>query len=102
MRLAEAQSATQPPCQWQGGDDDGAAASGDFPTTACKFKFPKFNGSGDLLPCLNRCEHYFHVRWTPEHQRVAFTTFYLLDDAQLWFHGMELKGGQPIGNSLCS
>jgi hypothetical protein len=31
----------------------------------------------------------------PKQKRVAFATFYLLDDAQLWFHRMELNGGQP-------
>jgi hypothetical protein len=62
--------------RWNDGDDAGAG-SRDFPTTAHKLEFPKFNGSGDPLPWLNRCERYFHVCRTP---------FYLLDDAQLWFH----------------
>jgi hypothetical protein len=35
------------------------------------------------------------VSRTPKQKRVAFATFYLLDDAQLWFHRMELNGGQP-------
>jgi hypothetical protein len=26
---------------------------------------------------------------------MAFVTFYLLDDTQLWFHHMELNGGRP-------
>jgi hypothetical protein len=26
---------------------------------------------------------------------VAFAAFYLLDDPQLWFHRVELNGGQP-------
>jgi hypothetical protein len=46
-------------------------------------------------PLLNHCECYFHVRQTPEHKRVTFAAFYLLDDAQLWFHCMELSGGRP-------
>jgi hypothetical protein len=44
---------------------------------------------------LNRSERYFHVRHTPEHKRVAFIAFYLLDDAQLWFHHLELSRGHP-------
>jgi hypothetical protein len=63
-----------------------------------KLEFPKFDGSGDPLPWLNRCEHFFHVRRTLDHQRVAFATFYLLDDAQLWFHRMKLNGGRPTWN----
>jgi hypothetical protein len=31
----------------------------------------------------------------PEHKRVAFAAFYLLDDVQLWFHRMELNDGHP-------
>jgi hypothetical protein len=37
---------------------------------------------------------------TPENQRAAFTAFYLLDDAQLWFHRMELNGGRPTWPQL--
>jgi hypothetical protein len=47
------------------------------------------------MPWLNRYERYVHVRRTPENQQVAFATFYLLDDAQLWFHRMEPNGGRP-------
>jgi hypothetical protein len=73
-RLVEAQNAQsgarsqRQPRQRQDGDDDGAT-SGDFPTTAHKLEFLKFDGSGDPLPWLNHCERYFHVRRTPEHQR---------------------------------
>jgi hypothetical protein len=81
------------------GDDDGVT-SGDFPMTAHKLEFPKFDGSGDPLPWLNRCERYFHVRHTPEHQRVVFAAFYLLDDTQLWFHRMELNGIRPTWPQL--
>jgi hypothetical protein len=58
-------------------------------------EFPKFDGTSDPLPWLKHCERYFLVRHTLEHQRVAFTAFYLLDDAQLWFHRLELNGGRP-------
>jgi hypothetical protein len=68
--------------QWQGGDDDNITAGDDFPTTPHKLEFLKFDSSGNPLPWLNRCERYFHVHGTPEHQRVAFAAFYLLlDDA---------------------
>jgi hypothetical protein len=51
-------------------------------------------GIGDPLPWLNHCERFFHVRRTPD-DKVVFTAFYLLDDAQMWFHRMELNGGRP-------
>jgi hypothetical protein len=54
----------------------------------------KFDGASDPLSWLNRCERCFHVRRTLVHQRVSFAAFYLLDNAQLWFHWMELNGGK--------
>jgi hypothetical protein len=53
-----------------------------IPTTQ-KLEFPKYNGTGDPLPWLNRCERYFTVRQTPEPKRVALVACYLLDDVQL-------------------
>jgi hypothetical protein len=35
-----------------------------------------------------------------ENKRVAFAAFYLLDDAQLWFHRMELNGDRPTWNQF--
>jgi hypothetical protein len=77
------------------GDDDADAGDGAFLPTTHKLEFLKFNGTSEPLPWLNCCERYFLVRRTPEHQCVAFATFYLLDDGQLWFHRLELNDGRP-------
>jgi hypothetical protein len=83
----------QPDRRRPSADDDVVPGSNVVPT-AHKLEFPKFDGNGDPLPWLNRCEHYFHVHRTPDHQRVPFAAFYLLDDVQLWFHRMVLNGSQ--------
>jgi hypothetical protein len=73
-------------------EDDGG--EGIIPTTH-KLEFPKYDGTGNPLLWLNRCERYFTVRRTPEPKRVALATCYLLDDTQLWSHRLELNGGRP-------
>jgi hypothetical protein len=76
------------------GDDGADTSDRAFLPTTHKLEFSKFDGTSDPLPWLNRCERYFLVRRTPEHQRVAFAAFYPLDDAQLWFHRLELNDGR--------
>jgi hypothetical protein len=86
----------RPPAQGRGHHGDNDTDQGNnLIQTSHKLEFPKYDNNGDPLSWLNRCERYFHVRQTLEHKHVAFVAFYLLDDAQLWFHRMELNGGRP-------
>jgi hypothetical protein len=63
-----------------------------------KIEFQKFEGVDDPLRLVNRCEWYFRLRSTPEHKKVQHTLFYLLDDAQMWYHRLELNDGPPSWN----
>jgi hypothetical protein len=56
-------------------------------------EFPKYDRIGDPLPWLNRCEKYFRVWRTPEHQCVTYVSLYLNDDTQLWYHRLEINAG---------
>jgi hypothetical protein len=44
---------------------------------------------------FNRYERYFVLCGIPEHQCVQYVSFYLRDDAQLWYHRLELNGRPP-------
>jgi hypothetical protein len=62
-------------------DDDEDA----FPTTH-KMEFPKYDGTSDPLPWLNVCERYFYIWRTPKLRRITYTSIYLTNYVELWYH----------------
>jgi hypothetical protein len=60
-----------------------------------RIEFLRFDGTSDPLQWIHRYECYFHARQTPKDRRVAYATFHLLDDAQLWYHRFSSDGRPP-------
>jgi hypothetical protein len=80
------------------GAEDEEDAGGDFIPITHKLKFLKYDGVGDPLPWLNRCEQYFCIWLTLEHKQVAYVVFHLLDDVQLSYHQLKINSGPPTWN----
>ncbi|EEE55062.1 hypothetical protein OsJ_02776 [Oryza sativa Japonica Group] len=59
-----------------------------------KLEFPTYDGKGDPLPWLNRCET-FRGQKTPETRKVWYASLHLIGDAQLWYYRIELNSGEP-------
>jgi hypothetical protein len=72
---------------------DGVDAGEDFIPLAQKLQFLTFDDKSNPLPWLNRCDRYFHLRHSLEDKKVAYATFNLLDDTQLWYYRLELNDG---------
>jgi hypothetical protein len=58
-------------------------------------EFPRFDATGEPFSWLIDYEKYFHARRTPDHKRVTYVSFYLLDDVQLWYYRLPNNGSPP-------
>lgn len=72
-----------------------AAIVGDRPPRYHKLDFPKFDGHGDPLPFLNRCEQFFRGQRTPEDDKLWLASYHHLDGAQQWYTRLEQDHGAP-------
>jgi hypothetical protein len=50
--------------------------------TSHKLRFPKYDGSGDPLPWLHRCDQFFRAARTTEVEKVWLAAFYMEGIAQ--------------------
>jgi hypothetical protein len=57
--------------------------------TSHKLHFPKYNGSGDPLSWLHRCDQLFRAARTAEVEMVWLATFYMEGIAQQWYYHFE-------------
>jgi hypothetical protein len=86
------------------GDADAGDPAADPVPMAHKLEFPKFDGIGDPLPWLNRCERFFHMRWTPDDKRVAWRSQHSTCSTTPSFGSTAWSSTEaaPPSRSLCS
>jgi hypothetical protein len=60
-----------------------------------KIDFPTYDGGGNPLPFLNRCEHYFCGQRTIEEEKVWLAVMHLQGTAQQWYMRLEQDEGTP-------
>ena len=63
-----------------------------------KLDFPKYDGTGDPMPFVNKCEHYFRGQRTIEEEKVWLAALNLDDTAQQWYTQVEKDEGTPSWN----
>jgi len=60
-----------------------------------KLDFPKFDGTGDPLPFISKCEHYFRGQRTMEEEKVWLAALNLNNAASEWYILVEKDEGTP-------
>jgi hypothetical protein len=73
----------------------GGMASALLNTAAHNLRFPKYDGTKDLLPWLNRCKQFFWATRTPNDEKVLLATFYIQGVVQQWYYRLERNQGTP-------
>jgi hypothetical protein len=71
-----------------------------------KLRFPKYDGSGDPLTWLHRCDQFFRAARTTEVEKVWLATFYMEGIAQQWYYRFERNRldnnqGDPSWSQFC-
>jgi hypothetical protein len=71
-----------------------------------KLRFPKYDGSGDPLPWLHRCDQFFRAARTNEVEKVWLAAFYMEGIAQQWYYRFEHNRldnnqGNPSWSQFC-
>jgi hypothetical protein len=64
-------------------------------TLGYKLPFLTYDGVGDLLSWLNRCDQFFRIQDTPATGKVFLTIFYMASDAAQWYALVECNRGMP-------
>jgi hypothetical protein len=71
-----------------------------------KLRFPKYDGSGDPLPWLHRCDQFFRAARRAEVEKVWLAAFYMEGMAQQWYYRLERNRldnnqGDPPWSQFC-
>ncbi|KAJ3684733.1 hypothetical protein LUZ61_013897 [Rhynchospora tenuis] len=74
------------------GSDFGGSA---VPPRYHRVEFPLFDGSGEPLEWLCRCEQYFRGQRVLEEEKVWLAAYHMTDVAQQWYYKIERSEGIP-------
>jgi hypothetical protein len=67
----------------------------DRPPKYWRPEFPRFDGKGDPLPFINKCESFFQQQRIMPEERVWMASYNLHDVAHLWYLQLEEDEGRP-------
>jgi hypothetical protein len=79
----------------EGSSQVGGMASALLNAASHKLRFPKYDGTEDPLPWLNRCDQFFRATRTPDNEKVLLAAFYEHGVTQQWYYRLERNQGTP-------